>query len=419
MFGSEELFKANPTAHLFDIYVKASALLKPEEEAYKEAKKAGKDTSQLEATGLLGRSKAYFRRMEEGDEDALKLWRRFRDISIEKYKVSYSRLNVFFDVYSGESGVMPSSIDKAEAILSEKGITENDQGAVIIDFKKHGAPKLDVAIIRNRNDTTTYLLRDVGGAIQRYEQFGFDEMIYVVMSEQDVHLQRLFKILQLMGGPYEEMAKRMHHVTFGKVMGMSTRKGNVKFLDDILDECGSSMHQVMQRNQAKYVQVEDPDSVADVLGISAVMVQDMKGKRINNYPFDIGRMTSFEGDTGPYLQYAHARLCSVARKAGFTHDQLLNADFSLLTERHAIDLVRVMAQFPDIVGHTLKTLEPATILTYLFRLTHQLSSSYDILRVVGAPEGVETSMARASLYEAARQVLNNGMKLLGLNPVER
>ena len=418
-FGSEELFKADPTAHLFDIYLRINALFKPEEEAYKLASKAGQDTSELEATGILGQSKAYFKKMEDGDEEALALWRRFREISIEKYKVSYSRLNIFFDEYSGESGVKESSLERVETILREKGITENDQGAVIIDFKKHEAPKLDVAIIRNRNNTTTYLLRDVGGAIQRYEQFGFDKMIYVVMSEQDVHLQRLFKILQLMGGPYAEMASKMQHVTFGKVMGMSTRKGDVKFLDDILDECGASMHEVMQRNEVKYSQVEDPDRVADVLGISAVMVQDMKGKRINNYSFDIGRMTSFEGDTGPYLQYAHARLCSVARKAGFTQKQLVNADFSLLTERHAIDLVRVMAQFPDTIGHTLKTLEPATILTYLFRLTHQLSSSYDVLRVVGAVEGSETSQARAALYEAARQVLSNGMKLLGLSPVER
>jgi arginyl-tRNA synthetase len=112
------------------------------------------------------------------------------------------------------------------------------------------------------------------------------------------------------------------------------------------------------------------------------MVQDMKGKRTNSYPFDIGGMTSFEGDSGPYLQYAHACLYSVARKAGFTREQVMNADFSLLTERHAIDLVRVMAQFPDTVGHTLKTLEPATILTYLFRLVHQLSSSYDVMRLV-------------------------------------
>jgi len=130
-------------------------------------------------------------------------------------------------------------------------------------------------------------------------------------------------------------------------------------------------------------------------------------------------LTSFEGDTGPYLQYAHARLCSIARKADISASDLRQADFSLLKEPHAIDLIRLMAQYPDIVTHTFKTLEPTTVLTYLFRLTHQLSSSYDVLRVVGAVEGPAVTVARAALYEAARQVIHNGMLLLGLTPVER
>ena len=128
-------------------------------------------------------------------------------------------------------------------------------------------------------------------------------------------------------------------------------------------------------------------------------------------------MTSFEGDTGPYLQYAHARLSSIARKAGLTPEDLETADLSLLTETHAIDLVRILAAWPDMVQQTLKTLEPATVLTYLFKMTHMLSSSYDVLQVVGSER--ELMKARGALYEAARQVLNNGMKLLGLNPVER
>jgi arginyl-tRNA synthetase len=202
-------------------------------------------------------------------------------------------------------------------------------------------------------------------------------------------------------------------------MGMSTRRGNVKFLDDILDDVAETMHNVMHKNENKYAQVEEPQKVADILGISAVMVQDMSGKRINNYPFDIERMTSFEGDTGPYLQYAHARLCSIARKTGLSWAELRKANFSLLQEPHAIGLMRLMAQYPDMVNHAFKTLEPATILTYLFRLAHQLSSSYDVLQVVGAVEGQEVTLARAALYEAARQVIHNGMKLLGLNPVER
>ena len=128
-------------------------------------------------------------------------------------------------------------------------------------------------------------------------------------------------------------------------------------------------------------------------------------------------MTSFEGDTGPYLQYAHARLCSIARKANITAEEIDSADLSLLTEDHAANLVRLLAQWPDVFVSTLKTLEPTTVLTYLFKMTHGLSSSYDHLRIVGAER--ELALARSALYDAARVVLNNGMRLLGLTPVER
>jgi len=222
---------------------------------------------------------------------------------------------------------------------------------------------------------------------------------------------------------------------------MSTRKGTVKFLDDILRDVGEKMHEVMKRNQSKYEQVENPDQTADILGITAVMVQDMKGKRVNGYTFNLDDMTSFEGDTGPYLQYAHARLCSIARKAAasiadesgksdeaalakkladfdFSNASSLDTvDLSLLTEQQAVDLVRVLSQWPDVVMDTVKKLEPATVLTYLFKMTHALSSSYDILKVIGSER--ELMRARLALYGAARQVLHNGMTLLGLNPVER
>lgn len=436
-YGDQKSFDANPIGHLFDVYVKISADFKPEEDEYKAAGKRGEDTAILESQGLLGEAKAYFKRMEDGDEEALALWRKFREISVEKYKATYARLNIHFTDYSGESTVSRETMEMAERVLLEKGIAERDNGAVLIDFKKHGAKKLDVALIRNRNGTSNYLLRDIGAAIQRQKTYDMDKMIYVVMSEQDAHLQRLFKILDLMGGEYEALSKKMQHINFGKVspkclkfraslliantqvMGMSTRRGNVKFLDDILLDVGEAMHDVMRRNESKYQQVDNPEKVSDVLGISAVMVQDMSGKRINNYPFNIERMTSFEGDTGPYLQYAHARLCSIQRKVDLTRDQLLQADFSLLKEPHAIDLIRLLALYPDVVGHTFKTLEPTTILTYLFRLTHQLSSSYDVLRVVGALEGMAMTIARAALYEAARQTIHCGMVLLGLSPVER
>jgi arginyl-tRNA synthetase len=140
-------------------------------------------------------------------------------------------------------------------------------------------------------------------------------------------------------------------------------------------------------------------------------------RRINNYTFNMEAMTSFEGDTGPYLQYAHARVSSIRRKANLSDEELVSADFSLLTEPHAVNIVRMLAQWPDQVQNTLKTLEPTTVLTYLFKMTHALSSSYDHLQVVGSER--ELMKARMALYDAAHTVLGNGMRLLGLSPVER
>lgn len=201
---------------------------------------------------------------------------------------------------------------------------------------------------------------------------------------------------------------------------MSTRRGNVKFLDDIITDVGEFMHDVMKRNEEKYKQIENPAQTAELLGISAIMVQDMLGKKINDYEFSLERMTSSEGDTGPYLQYAHARLCSIFRKIDITEEEMLEADLSCLSHTpHAVNLLRMMIRWPDIVIQTFKTLEPTTILTYLFKLTHELSSSYEHLRVVNAVEGRSVSAARAALYNAARQVLRNGMRILGLTPVDR
>lgn len=176
----------------------------------------------------------------------------------------------------------------------------------------------------------------------------------------------------------------------------------------------------MRRNEEKYSQVTDPQRTAELLGISGIMVQDMSGKRVNDYEFNLERMTSFEGDTGPYLQYAHVRLSSIFQKVNISRDEMLAADFSVLSDSpHAIRLIRVMAQFPDVVKQALKTLEPTTILTYLFKLAQQLSSSYEHLKVLNPPEGRVVSVARAALYEAARQTLYNGMLLLGLTPLSR
>ncbi|OXV10503.1 hypothetical protein Egran_01736 [Elaphomyces granulatus] len=428
-YGSEEVLLKDPINHLFDVYVKINndvarqeAPIKELKEQIKSKQEKNEDVAELEKEleKLLEDSedenaRRYFKSMEDGDQDALALWKRFRDLSIEKYKKTYARLNIDFDVYSGESQIKPESLKSAYDIMEKTGVSERSQGALIVDFTKHGAKKLGKAIIVRKDGTPLYLTRDIGAILEREQTFHFDKMIYVVAAQQDLHLAQLFKVTELMG--YKDTAGRCQHINFGMVRGMSTRKGTVKFLDDILKDVGDKMHEVMKKNAAKYEQVEDPYKTADTLGITAVMVQDMTGKRVNGYDFNLEAMTSFEGDTGPYLQYAHARLCSMTRKSGLKPEDLVAADLSLLTETHAIDLVRLLSQWPDVVLNSAKTMEPMTVLTYLFRMTHILSSGYDVLKVLGSEH--EVAKARMALYESARQVLHNGMRLLGFSPVDR
>ncbi|KAL1892148.1 arginyl-tRNA synthetase [Ceratocystis pirilliformis] len=424
-YGDEEALKTDPINHLYHIYVKINADKSAEDKQIADLTAVGKteEATKLKEEGTDEQARKYFKLMSDGDAAALAQWQRFRDMSIMRYKETYARLNIAFDEFSGESQVKQDAMEEAATALIEKGIAEESDKALIIDFTKHVPGKagksLEKPIIRKRDGTALYLTRDISELLRRHDQYNFDQMIYVVASAQDLHLKQLFKIIELMG--HTEIAKKVQHVNFGLVLGMSTRKGTVVFLDDILREVGDHMHEVMKKNEDKYKQVENPKATADILGISSVMVQDMTGKRINNYEFDMEAMTSFEGDTGPYLQYAHARLASIGRKARAASDvtdaEVAAANWDLLSEPHAKNLVRLLGQYPDVFVNTIKTLEPTTVLTYLFKMTHVLSSSYDVLRVVGSEK--DLLVARLALYESAKQVLGNGMRLLGLSPVER
>ena len=452
LFGDEAKLEKDPIGHLYDVYVEINKVSKPEEDEIKAKKEdlqlaiassknttgLAKEIAALEAKSANEKARQFFKRLENGDENARAVWARFRNLSIEKYEKTYARLNIHYDHYLGESQVEMWRMNRIVEELAESGLSEDSKGAIIVDLAKSKDPKvkkLGKALVKKSDGSTLYLTRDLAEAVKREELFHPDKLIYVVADQQDQYLAQLFKILELMG--HGDIVEKCQHVNFGMVKGMSTRKGTVKFLDDILRDVGEKMHEVMQKNQSKYEQVENPEQTADTLGITAVMVQDMTGKRyivehrflllfsastnafvrINGYEFSLERMTSFEGDTGPYLQYAHARLCSITRKADLSPHDLQSADLSLLTESHAANLVRALSSWPDVVQNTLKTLEPVTVLSYLFKMTHMLSSSYDVLKVVGSES--ELKKARMALYEAARQVLNNGMRLLGLNPVER
>jgi len=295
-FGSEGELEKNPINHLFDVYVKINEIKTPEDKEIemlkaeiKAAKGAGKDTTAMEENLAQKmdasedeKARKYFKNMEDGDPTALDLWRKFRDLSIAKYKQTYARLNIRYDAYSGESQIKRESMEAAERIMADKRVTENSDGAVIVDFTKHGAKKLGKAVVKKKDGTPLYLTRDIGAIMERHEEYKFDKMIYVVASQQDLHLAQLFKITELMGR--KDIADKCQHENFGMVNGMSTRKGTVKFLDTVIEDVADYQHAVMKKNKAKYEQVTNPEQVAETLAITSIMVQDMSSKRYIDIP---------------------------------------------------------------------------------------------------------------------------------------
>ncbi|KAF8645341.1 hypothetical protein AX16_007845 [Volvariella volvacea WC 439] len=398
-YGSQEELEKDAIQHLFKVYVQVN-------------KDADADPS------VKADAAAWFKRMEDGDESSLKNWRVWRELSIKKYQEQYDRLNVRFDVYTGESEVGKEWQDKALERLERMGLISDVDGAKLVNLEKW---KLGSAVLRKKDGTSIYLTRDIGGAVERYEKYKFDKMIYVVSAQQDLHLAQFFKVLQLMEFPW---AKDLVHVNYGLVQGMSTRKGTVVFLDEIIKEAGAVMLEQMKKNEDKYSAVEDPEETSLEIGITGVKIQDMAAKRINNYTFNWDRMKSFEGDTGPYLQYAHVRLASIARKNPdlfplpsppsehiITHPHLSSS-------AHAREIAFLLGSYPDVVRTALRTHEPSGVVTFAFRLSHAISSAWETVVVKGEPNK-ETAQARLWLYECAREVLVAAMRLLSIRPLER
>ncbi|WWC63573.1 arginine-tRNA ligase [Kwoniella dejecticola CBS 10117] len=406
-YGNEEELLQDPIHHLFQVYVKINNA-KAEQ---KERLDAGETIPEEEQ--IHHQAKKVFKDMEDGEPKAIAQWARFRDLSIEKLKGTYEKLNVKFDVYWGESQVSTESMDRATRIVQEKNLTCEDRGALLVDLTKF---KMDKAIIRKADGTTIYLTRDLGGLHDKYEKYKFDKHIYVVQAAQSLHFNQLFKTAELMGEPY---ADKLQHISFGLVRGMSTRKGTVVFLEDMIEEATETMHEQMKSNEAKYAQVENPLETSAVIGTTAVKIQDMAGKRINDYDFDIKRCTSFEGDFGPFIQYSHVRLCSVQRKNPNVPVPVSvnEIDVSLLNEPKINDILYQLALYPTVVKNAYTYSEPSQLVTWCFKISHLVGTAWETVKVSGADE--ETAKARLFLYIQTRVVLANAMRLLSLTPIER
>lgn len=425
-FGSEELLQGDQAlAHILDIYTKMVELFKPEQELSRQAKNDEATKAEIESKGIFAERDAFFKKMEDGDEEALALWTRWREVSISQFKASYERLGIQFDQYSGESKVKPETMAKVEADLREKEICEEIDGAWMVNFGKHGdqGKPLGTQPIRGRTGSTTYLLRDIAAALDREEAYSFDKMIYVVSARQQLHFQQVSMALELMGR--EDLAKKIKHVGFGGIQAMHTHLNAPRTLDAIIDGVKALMEgPVEQGGDGNEVSAAEP--VENSKAIAGLLSQDMSTRRNQGYAFDPRRVRSTEGDSGLKLQHYHTKLSSCIADLRTAEVESTDPDYASLEDDTYADILRVMAQYPDIVSTTFKSLEPHGMLTYLVRLSDALSIALDEEELEAdageagpssaneaGEQSLEDKRAHLVLFECAKQVLENGMRLLG------
>jgi arginyl-tRNA synthetase len=414
-FGSEELFEKEPLRHLVDVYNKIEEIFKPEQELAKKLRADGHDDSVIETQGISAQKDEFFKKMEDGDPNALALWKRFREVCIANYTDLYARLSISFDDYSGESDVSQNTIAEVESVLKEKGVYEESNEAWLINFKKHGYKGLGTAIARHRNSTTSYLLRDIAAVLDRSRKYSFDKMIYVVSAKQDGHFQQLFKSLELMG--YSDLANKLHHVSFGKTQGAPGKLKSGILLGDMLEQCLTIIRELLEIDPEETKEFQGKDSkVLDTLSATALMVQDLSIRRLGNFTFDIHNVAVTDGHTGLNLQQWFAKLSSKLKGTSIPRDELEIADYTMFGQEEYHDILRVLTQFPHVVKSSFKSLESSTILAYLFRLTDLLPYVWNDEEENGG--GSQQNSAELAFFESVRQVLETGMTMVGLMPIK-
>ncbi|KAL0953311.1 hypothetical protein HGRIS_004559 [Hohenbuehelia grisea] len=386
-YGSEDMLQLDPCHHLYEVYVKISG-------------DAESDPSIKVAAA------EHFKKLELGDEQALAVWKQWRELSIRRYKEDYALLNAKFDTYTSEHDVRSEWQKHTTSLLETNDLLVDDFGTKRVKLDQYG---LGAPVYTKRNGTSIYLSRDIAEAQQRQEDHGFDKMIYVVASQQDVHLNRVFKTLELMG---VEWADKLQHINHGMVLGMKTRKGAVIFLDETIQQIKETMLDKLSLDGDD----DHRSRVATELAVTALKVQDLSAKRIKNYTFTPGRI---EGCNGVYLQFTYARLAGIRRR----NERLLrdldvhHIDLSCLDSPDVHHLVFLLATYPEVTVRTYQTHQPCTIVKFCFSVCRAVMRVYETTRVHGEPD-LARAQARLLLFECTRQLLHSAMTLLTLRPLE-
>ena len=387
-WGSKEAVEANPINELLKLYVRINAEIEQDPELDEEGRK-------------------WFKKLEDGDPEATELWQWFRDESLVEFNRIYKLLDVEFDSLNGEA-FYNDKMDEGVQILEDKGLLKESKGASIVDLDDVNLPP---AMIKKSDGATLYITRDIATAMYRARTYNFVKNIYAVGQEQSNHFRQLKAVLKKMGFDWSD---DMVHVDFGLVtknrQKLSTRKGNIILLEPTLQEAISrAKAQIEEKNP----ELENKEEVAHAVGVGAVKFYDLKTDRRNGYDFDLEAMVSFEGETGPYVQYAYARIQSILRKANFTPSA--DATYSL-NDPESWEIIKLLQDFSRIVKRAAENYDPSLIAKYAISLAQAFNKYYAHTRILD--ESPERESRLALSYSTA-VVLKEALRLLGVQAPEK
>lgn len=354
--------------------------------------------------------RAWFKKIEDGDEEALSIFGWFKELTLKEVSKVYDLLGIHFDSYAGESfynDKMQPVIDE----LREKNLLEESDGAQIVRLDDYDLPP---CLILRSDGATLYATRDLAAAFYRKKTYDFYKNLYVVAYQQNLHFRQLFQVLELMGADF---AKDCVHVAFGMVSladgTISTREGRVVFLEDVLNSAIEKTRSVIQE---KNPNLENKDEIAKKVGVGAVVFSVLSGSRIKDITFDLDRLLNFDGETGPYVQYTHARACSLLRKAGDAYTAA--PDYAALACDQAFAVLRLIQEFPSVVIKAAEKYEPFMITRQVVSLAQAFNKFYYDIRILDEQDPAGTA-ARLALVDATRTVIKTGLALIGIDAPEQ
>ncbi|WP_201326728.1 arginine--tRNA ligase [Streptococcus suis] len=388
LWGDKAAVEADPISELLKLYVRINAEAEEKPELDDEARQ-------------------WFKKLEDGDSEAHELWQWFRDESLVEFNRIYDKLDVTFDSYNGEA-FYNDKMDEGIQILEEKGLLQESKGARIVDLESYNLPP---ALIMKTDGATLYITRDMATAMYRKRTYDFVKSIYIVGQEQINHFKQLKAVLKEMDFDWSD---DMTHVTFGLVTKdkkkLSTRKGNIILLEPTLDE---AISRALTQIEAKNPDLENKEEVAHAVGVGAVKFYDLKTDRDNGYDFDLEAMVSFEGETGPYVQYAYARIQSILRKANFVPSA--ENDYKL-ADAESWDIIKHIQNFSNVVERAGDKFDPSLIAKYAINLAQAFNKYYAHTRILD--ESPERD-SRLALAYATGLVLKEALRLLGVKAPEK